>query len=110
MLNNMKKRIQKKQPKPLSTTPKQEWTFLSNHAHILICLYRDPTTRLRDLALYVGITERAVIKIVEDLETAGVLSRSKEGRRNTYKIYDTISLRHPLESHKSIGDLLKLLK
>ncbi len=89
---------------------KQDWTFLSNHAHILICLYRDPTVRLRDLAVNVGITERAVISIIEDLETAKILVRSKEGRRNKYKIHESISLRHPLESHKTIGDLLKLLK
>lgn len=89
---------------------KQDWTFLSNHAHVLICLYRDPTVRLRDLAVNVGITERAVIRIIEDLETAKILVRSKEGRRNKYKIHESISLRHPLESHKTIGDLLKLLK
>ncbi len=89
---------------------KQEWTFLSNHAHVLICLYRDPSVRLRDLAFNVGITERAVISIIEDLEDAGILVRSKEGRRNKYKIHESISLRHQLESHKTIGDLLKLLK
>jgi predicted transcriptional regulator len=86
------------------------WTFLSNHAHVLICLYRDPTIRLRDLAFNVGITERAVISIIEDLETVGIIVRTKEGRRNKYKIHESISLRHPLESHKTIGDLLKLLK
>lgn len=89
---------------------KQDWTFLSNHAHVLICLYRDPGVRLRDLAFNVGITERAVISIIEDLEEAGILDRSKEGRRNKYKIHESISLRHQLESHKTIGDLLKLLK
>lgn len=89
---------------------KQEWTFLSNHAHVLICLYRDPSVRLRDLAFNVGITERAVISIIENLEEAGILDRSKEGRRNKYKIHESISLRHQLESHKTIGDLLKLLK
>ena len=89
---------------------KQDWTFLSNHAHVLICLYRDPTIRLRDLAFNVGITERAVISIIEDLETVGIIVRTKEGRRNKYKIHESISLRHPLESHKTIGDLLKLLK
>ena len=89
---------------------KQNWTFLSNHAHVLICLYRDPTVRLRDLAFNVGITERAVISIIEDLESAGVLVRFREGRRNKYKIHESISLRHHLESHKTIGDLLKLIK
>lgn len=92
------------------SSKKQEWTFLSNHAHVLICLYRDSTVRLRDLAFNVGITERAVINIVEDLETAGILVRFKEGRRNKYKLHESVSLRHQLESHKTIGDLLKLLK
>ena len=94
---------------PVNPT-KQEWTFLSNYAHVLICLYRDPTTRLRDIAIHVGITERAVIRLIEDLESASILVRSKEGRRNTYKIHENISLRHKLESHKTIGDLLRLLK
>ncbi len=89
---------------------KSEWTFLSNHAHVLICLYRDQELLLREIALNVGITERAVIGIVEDLENAKVLTRIKTGRRNYYKINDKISLRHQLESHKTIGDLLKLLK
>jgi DNA-binding MarR family transcriptional regulator len=89
---------------------KQEWTFLSNHAHVLICLYRDPSVRLRDLSFNVGITERAVIRIIQDLEKAGAIERIKDGRRNKYKIHDSISLRHKLESHKTIGDLLKLLK
>ena len=89
---------------------KLDWTFLSNHSHILICLYRDPTVRLRDLALNVGITERAVMNIIEDLESVGILDRLKEGRRNKYKIHESIPLRHPLEAHKKIGDLLKLLK
>ena len=92
------------------TIKKPDWTFLSNHSHVLICLYRDPSVRLRDLAVNVGITERAVIRIIEDLEEASIITRSKEGRRNKYKIHETISLRHPLESHKTIGDLLKLLK
>lgn len=92
------------------SSSKPNWTFLSNHAHVLICLYRDPTVRLRDLAFNVGITERAVIGIIEDLEAAKILVRFKEGRRNKYKLHESISLRHPLESHKTIGDLLKLLK
>ncbi|HMV41235.1 MAG TPA: MarR family transcriptional regulator [Leptospiraceae bacterium] len=92
------------------SSSKQDWTFLSNHAHVLICLYRDPTARLRDIAFNVGITERAVISIIEDLESVKIVARSKDGRRNKYKIQETISLRHPLEAHKNVGDLLKLLK
>jgi DNA-binding MarR family transcriptional regulator len=93
-----------------STKPKHNWTFLSNHAHVLICLSRDPDMRLKDLATNVGITERAVICIVEDLEDAKVLNRTKEGRRNKYTIFPNIPLRHTLEAHKTIGNLIKLLK
>jgi predicted transcriptional regulator len=89
---------------------KHEWTFLSNHTHVLICLYRNSDERLRDLAIKVGITERAIISIIEDLETSGAIRRFKEGRRNKYEINENIHLRHPLESHKTVGDLLKLLK
>lgn len=95
---------------PIENPVKQEWTFLSNHTHVLICLYRDSTARLRDLALKVGITERAIIRIIEDLELAGVLVRTKEGRRNKYEIHENVYLRHQLEAHKTVGDLLKLLK
>lgn len=101
-----------KKAKPITQvkSSKQDWTFLSNHAHVLICLYRDPTARLRDIAYNVGITERAVISIIEDLEAAKTVTRTKDGRRNKYKINDAISLRHPLEAHKNVGDLLKLLR
>ncbi len=89
---------------------KSEWTFLSNHAHIILCLFRDPELRVRDIAFQVGITERAVLKIIEDLEGNGILIVSKNGRRNKYKIKESSPLRHDLESHKTVGDLLKLLK
>lgn len=62
--------------------PRQNWTFLSNHAHVVIALTKDPQSRIRDLAEHVGITERAVAQIIVDLETAGVLLRSRSGRRN----------------------------
>ena len=96
--------------KKKSTTNSLNWTFLSNHAHILLCLYRDPSMRMRDIAELVGITERAVIRIIEDLDLAGIITKEKSGRRNQYKIKDTVPLRHKLESHKTIGELLKLLK
>ncbi|MCB1190199.1 MAG: MarR family transcriptional regulator [Leptospiraceae bacterium] len=89
---------------------KHEWTFLSNHSLVLLHLYRKPDARLRDLALEVGITERAIVKIVEDLELAGVLIKIKEGRRNKYKINKNVRLRHQLKAHKTVGDLLDLLK
>ena len=85
------------------------WTFFSNHAHVLFCLAADPGMLLRDVAAQVGITERAVQRIVADLETAGVLTRVREGRRNRYKVDPRVSLRHPVEAHRNIGDLLALV-
>ena len=83
------------------------WTFLSNHAHVLVCLARDASSRQSDIAAQVGITERAVAKIITDLETAHVLKVFRVGRRNTYEINRRAKLRHPLESTKTVGDLLK---
>ncbi len=85
------------------------WTFLTNHAHVLICLAADPDLRLRDVAERVGITERMVGRIVGQLEEAGVLVRTREGRRNRYALDPTVPLRHPLESSRSVGDLLGLV-
>jgi len=87
----------------------REWTFLSNHAHVLVCIALDPTCRLRDVAERVGITERAVQNIVSDLESAGVLSRQRSGRRNTYCLDASLPLRHPLEAHRSVGALLGMV-
>lgn len=91
--------------------PKTEtsWTFLTNHAHVLVCLARDPSLRLREVAAMVGITERAVQRIVGELESAGVLERHKVGRRNRYAIDLSKPLRHPLESHRSAQELLAVV-
>lgn len=86
------------------------WTFLSNHAHVLICLSRDPSMRLRDIAVLVGITERAVQRIVADLEESGVLTRIREGRRNHYEIHAELPLRHAVEAHCTVGDLLDMVQ
>ena len=86
------------------------WTFLSNHAHVLVCLARDPQVRLRDVAAYVGVTERAVQKIVSELESSGFITRERVGRCNRYMIHGHLALRHPLESHRCIGDLLALVE
>jgi len=80
---------------------------LSNHAHVLVCLAADPNSRLRDIAAKVGITERRVNGILADLEQAGIVTVFKTGRRNSYKVERRARLRHPLEAHKSVGDLLK---
>jgi DNA-binding MarR family transcriptional regulator len=90
-------------------SPPRHWTFLSNHAHVLVCLAQDPDARLRDVALSVGITERAVQKIVTDLEEAGVIVRERAGRRNSYRLKLDVPLRHALESHKTVGTLLSLV-
>lgn len=94
---------------PADDTKERTWTFLSNHAHVLVCLARDPDTRLRDVAELVGITERAVFKIVGELEDSGVITRRREGRRNHYEIDTTRGLRHPLERDRQVGSLLELL-
>lgn len=85
------------------------WTFLSNYAHVLLCLKRNPFSRLRDVAVQVQITERAVQRIVSELEQANFITRIREGRRNCYELNLDRPLRHPLESHRSVGDLLAVL-
>ncbi len=85
------------------------WTFLTNHAHVLWCIYREPEIRLREVAVLVGITERMVQRIVLDLASAGYLIIEKQGRRNRYELAVDRPLRHPLESHCAVGQLLKLL-
>ena len=91
------------------TVHKPGWTFLSNHAHVLVCIAQDPDVRLREVAALVGITERAAQMIVADLEQAGYLTRERVGRRNRYHLTGRKRLRHPLEDHVAIGDLLGLL-
>jgi predicted transcriptional regulator of viral defense system len=86
-----------------------EWTFLTNHAHVLLCVARDPDIRLRDVADFVGITERAAQRIVADLVEAGYLDRSREGRRNRYQLNPDIPLRHPMDRDHAIGDILEVL-
>ncbi|MCS7063173.1 MAG: winged helix-turn-helix transcriptional regulator [Methylacidiphilales bacterium] len=89
---------------------KPGWTFLTNHTHVLICLRKNRMMRLREVAEAVGITERAVQKIVADLIKAGVLIKKKSGRCNSYEICPDIPLRHPLEAHRRVGDLLRLAR
>lgn len=86
-----------------------EWTFLTNHAHVMVCLHRDPHARMRDVADAVGITERAAQRIVAELEEGGYLTRTREGRRNAYSLHPQRPLRHPLEGHHSLGELLEML-
>ena len=86
------------------------WTFLTNHAHVLICLSRDPDLRLRDLAETVGITERAVHRIISELSEGGYLTITKEGRRNHYQVHHAGPMRHPVEAGASAGDLIRLIE
>jgi DNA-binding MarR family transcriptional regulator len=86
-----------------------DWTLLSNHGHVLVCIAKDPDSRLRDIARHVGITERAVFGIVEDLEHGGMIQRTKIGRRNRYSIDLSQSMRHELTAGHTIGDLLGVL-
>lgn len=85
------------------------WNIFSNHGHVLFYLAREPGARLRDVAANVGITERAVQKIVRDMQDAGVLEVIKQGRRNAYRIDHAAALRHDLEAHCSVGQLISLL-
>lgn len=85
------------------------WTFFSNHAHVLVSLAKDPSARLRDVADQVGITERAVQTIVAHLEDAGILEKERDGRRNHYTINESVPLRHPLEAHKTVGSLVRMV-
>jgi DNA-binding MarR family transcriptional regulator len=85
------------------------WTFLTNHAHVLIALHAEPDSVLREVASQVGITERAVQRIVQDLEEEGFIRRTKVGRQNKYEVLTDEPLRHPLEAHRDIGDLLRLI-
>ena len=82
------------------------WTFLSNYAHVLICLADNPDARLRDVAEKVGITERTAFRLIAELEEAGILERAKEGRRNHYNINTKAHLRHAIEEHCTVGELI----
>jgi hypothetical protein len=93
----------------VGTQEKLGWTFFSNHTHVLVCLAKNPESSLRVVAQTIGLTERAVQRIVADLESAGVLERHKEGRQNRYRLHFEVALRHPLESHRTIGDVLASL-
>jgi DNA-binding MarR family transcriptional regulator len=87
----------------------REWTFLTNHAHVLICIVDKPEARMRDIAERVAITERAVQRIIRDLESAGYVQRIRTGRRNRYKVRKSLPLRHAIEKHRRISALLRLI-
>jgi hypothetical protein len=86
------------------------WSFLTNHAQVLLCIAHDPGIRLREIGETVGITERAAHRIVSELAAAGYISRKRKGRRNHYKIRSHLPLPDRLGSEQKIGDLLALLR
>ena len=87
-----------------------QWTFLSNHSHVLLCLHRDPDLTLREVAERVGITERSVQRIVSELEEAGYVRRERRGLRNHYRFRTSAPLRHAVEAHCTIGDLIAMVE
>jgi hypothetical protein len=90
--------------------PERAWTFLTNHLHVLACIDHDPAIRLRDVAVLVGITERAAQSMVADLAQEGYLTRVRVGRRNHYEIHRGAPLRHALERGVTIGTVLDSLR
>ncbi len=85
------------------------WTFLTNHSHVLISLAGNGNLRVRDIAQQVSITERAVLKILGELEEAGIITRTREGRRTHYSIHRDRPLRHQVEAHCTTGHLLAMI-
>ena len=86
--------------------PGGSWKLLSNHGHVLVCIARDPNQRLRDVANQVGITERSAFSIVRDLLDAGVIDRTRTGRRNRYVVHADVSPLHPTKPSPSVRRLL----
>ena len=93
----------------LSQDQKPDWTFLTNHAHVFLCIADEPNMLMRDVSRRVGITERAVQRIVVDLEKAGYLKRIRHGRRNHYVVHDDLPFRHPIEKHERVSSLIALI-
>jgi DNA-binding MarR family transcriptional regulator len=92
------------------TTERKPWRFVTNHTQVLLCIARDPDTRLRDIAEIVGITERAVQRIVADLVESGYVKRERVGRRSRYSLDRERKMRHPSQFDHEIGELLDLLE
>lgn len=82
------------------------WTFFTNHGHVLLCIAKNPDARMRDVAERVGITERAVQRIIEDLAASGYLAIERAGRRNRYLVNTQLPLRHPVEAHCAVSGLI----
>ncbi len=94
---------------PAVEAPERSWTFLTNHAHVLLCISTGEELTARELALRVGITERSVQAILTNLTAEGYLIKSKVGRRNVYEVNPDGRLRHPLEAGHTVGELVAAL-
>ena len=97
-------------PKENSPEGRPPWTIFSNHAHVLVCIARNPEETVREIARKVGITERAVHRILGDLEEAEVITRERNGRRNSYTLSLDRPLRHPLEANTTIAEVIKVIE
>lgn len=87
-----------------------DWTFLTNHSHVLLCIAGNPKMRLSEIAAYVGIKERSAFAVVSDLVEAGYLTKIRNGRRNEYVINGELPFRHPRERESQIGDLIAIFQ
>lgn len=95
--------------KSVSGDEDHPWTFVTNYSHVLVCLAADPRARLRDIAETVGVTERTAAQLVNNLEQAGYVTKTRHGRRNQYEIHDELPLRHPRHRHHTVGELIRFL-
>jgi DNA-binding IclR family transcriptional regulator len=93
----------------MAENTKPGWTFLTNHAQVLVCIARDPGVRLRDIGERVGITERAAHRIVVELADAGYITRKRNGRRNSYTVNAHSPLPDPIARGRNVGELLEIL-
>jgi len=86
-----------------------DWTFLTNHSHVLLCIFQNPKIRLSEIAERVGIKERTAFAIVSDLVNEGYLSKVRNGRRNEYVVHPELHFRHPVERDAQITALLNIV-
>lgn len=95
--------------KTTSPQKRSSWTFLTNHAHVVILLKMHPQMILREIARHVGITERAVQKIILELEREGFIKKNRVGRQNRYTLYLNRPLRHQIEKHRTVADIVEMI-
>ena len=93
----------------MTKSASQQWGFLTNHAQVLVCIARDPEARLRDISDRVGLTERAVHRVVADLAAAGYITRERQGRRNRYTLNEHLALPDTIARKGNVGELLGIL-